>query len=89
VLAGKITRPSSYTPRHRPDRVKQANAVAPNFVHSLDAAALMMTVALASREGVDNFGMVHDSYAVSRLTVRCSRSVPAKRSSRCTHSSMC
>lgn len=77
VLAGKLIRPSSFNPTDRPNRVKQANAVAPNFVHSLDAASLMMTVALSSREGVESFGMVHDSYATlpadCATLARCTR----------------
>jgi DNA-directed RNA polymerase len=41
---------------------KQATALAPNFVHSLDAAALMLTINLAKRHGVTAFAAVHDSY---------------------------
>ena len=44
---------------------KMKNAVAPNFVHSLDAAHMLMTVE-AFRKATDNTGhlcMVHDSYA--------------------------
>lgn len=63
MLAGKVFMPVSRTLTNKPNRVKQANAVAPNFVHSLDAAALMMTVQMAAAEGVECFGMVHDSYA--------------------------
>jgi len=63
ILAGRVFRPSVYTPTTHPNAVKQANAVSPNFIHSLDAAALMLTVEMASNEGVEMFGMVHDSYA--------------------------
>lgn len=44
------------------DRRRQANGVAPNFVHSLDAAALMLTVNEASASGVRSFATIHDSY---------------------------
>lgn len=44
------------------DRKKQANGVSPNFVHSLDAAALMETVTNSLSEGVSAFAMIHDSY---------------------------
>lgn len=44
------------------DRRKQAAGLAPNVIHSLDAAALTMTVAAAIEEGLDAFAMVHDSY---------------------------
>ena len=45
-----------------PDKTKQANSVAPNVVHSLDAAALQLAVCMASHDGVEAFAMVHDSY---------------------------
>lgn len=44
------------------DSRSQANAVAPNFVHSLDAAHLQ-SVALAAREhGISALAMIHDSF---------------------------
>jgi DNA-directed RNA polymerase, mitochondrial len=43
---------------------KQANSVSPNFVHSLDAAAMIMTVDRLHGMGLRHFAMVHDSYAV-------------------------
>jgi DNA-directed RNA polymerase len=36
--------------------------VSPNVVHSLDAAALMLTVVDAKQHGVNCFALVHDSY---------------------------
>jgi DNA-directed RNA polymerase len=44
------------------DRRRQASGISPNFVHSMDACALMMSVRRALDCGVKNFGMVHDSY---------------------------
>lgn len=44
------------------DKQRQANGVAPNFVHSMDAAALMGTVCSCLEEGVSSFAMIHDSY---------------------------
>jgi DNA-directed RNA polymerase len=41
---------------------KQVNGLAPNFVHSLDAAALMASTREAAQHGVKSFAMVHDSY---------------------------
>ena len=63
VLAGRVIQPSVYTPTEDILPHKQRNAIAPNVIHSLDAAALMLTVNQASAEGVECFGMVHDSYA--------------------------
>jgi DNA-directed RNA polymerase len=38
------------------------SGIAPNFVHSLDAAHCMKTVNKCQEFGVQNFSMVHDSY---------------------------
>lgn len=59
------------------DRRKQAQGVAPNFVHSLDAAVLMASVNRAHAQGVRHFSMVHDSYGVlpadAPIMARCLR----------------
>lgn len=62
ILAGKIIKSGVYDVTDRVYAVKQANAVAPNVVHSLDAAALMLTMAQCAVEGVEHFAAVHDSY---------------------------
>lgn len=41
---------------------KQRNTIAPNFVHSLDASALYLTVGRCVDKGVTAFAMIHDSY---------------------------
>lgn len=63
VLLGVLCRPTSYEQTSLAEPYKQGNAMAPNVVHSLDAAALMLTVTAAAREqdGM-SFTMVHDSY---------------------------
>ena len=44
---------------------RMKSGVAPNFVHSMDAAHLMMTVAYAGGTcGLQSFAMVHDSFGV-------------------------
>ena len=48
----------------RLDKDAQMLGVSPNFVHSLDAACLMLTVNRAVDEGIEDFAMVHDSYGV-------------------------
>ena len=45
------------------DPRKQSNGIAPNVVHSLDAAGLVLTVNEAHRRGVYDFAMIHDSFA--------------------------
>jgi len=41
-------------------RVSQG--ASPNFIHSLDAAHMMLTVLRANTLGIDDFQMIHDSY---------------------------
>jgi DNA-directed RNA polymerase len=43
----------------------QVLGVSPNFVHSMDATALMMYVNKAKRQGLDKFALVHDSYGTT------------------------
>lgn len=45
------------------DKVKQANGIAPNFIHSLDASHLMLTINKLVDARVKSFAMIHDSYA--------------------------
>lgn len=44
---------------------KQANAIAPNFIHSMDASHLQLTVCTAADRGIDHFAMIHDSYGTT------------------------
>lgn len=44
------------------DAQRQAQGVAPNFVHSMDAAALVKCVNLSATNGLTSFAMIHDSY---------------------------
>ncbi len=41
---------------------RQVTAIAPNFVHSMDASALIRTVVRCRSEGITSFAMIHDSY---------------------------
>ena len=45
------------------DKRKQASSISPNFVHSLDAAHLMRTVALCGENGIKDVCVIHDSFA--------------------------
>jgi DNA-directed RNA polymerase len=44
------------------DTRRSVNGVSPNFIHSLDAAAMTKTVNKCSDKGIVDFAMVHDSY---------------------------
>jgi DNA-directed RNA polymerase len=41
---------------------KQRNALPPNFVHSLDASHLLMTVSAGEAAGITHWMMIHDSF---------------------------
>lgn len=47
------------------DRRKQSQAIAPNFIHSMDASHLQLTVNRAAEAKISNFAMIHDSYGTS------------------------
>lgn len=62
-LDGSIFQPRLSEDTDKIDTRRMANGVAPNFVHSLDGCALRMFVNYASENGMDSFGLIHDSYA--------------------------
>jgi DNA-directed RNA polymerase len=47
------------------DRRKQSQGISPNFIHSCDAAHLMLTVSRAKQEGIKSFAMIHDSFGTT------------------------
>lgn len=47
------------------DSTHQANSIAPNFIHSMDASHLQLTVCTAKDNGIDHFAMIHDSYGTT------------------------
>ena len=58
----KSTSPSVLPTDDTIDKRKSLSGASPNFVHSLDAAALTLTVNKCADEGLTDFAMVHDSY---------------------------
>ncbi len=62
VLGEKIYRLRVDTEIEALDKGKQASGISPNFVHSLDATALRMTVNACANQGVTNLSLIHDSY---------------------------
>ena len=50
------------TETDEPDAARHANGLAPNFVHSLDAAHLHLTTADAAKQGIGALAMIHDDY---------------------------
>jgi DNA-directed RNA polymerase len=47
------------------DKRKQGQGISPNFIHSCDAAHLMLTVARAKQDGINSFAMIHDSFGTT------------------------
>jgi DNA-directed RNA polymerase len=45
-----------------PDTNRHANGLAPNFIHSMDAAHLHLTATGCLRRGIDALAMIHDDY---------------------------
>ena len=57
VRANIATSPTSII-----DKQKARSAVAPNVIHSMDGAHLLLTVLAASEEGFAHFALIHDSF---------------------------
>lgn len=61
-MRGEMIRLADYGEYKKLDPNRQVLGISPNFVHSLDAAAMMLTIDEALRRGVRQFAMIHDSY---------------------------
>ena len=61
-ILGKKTRLYNFKPTGDIDKRVQASGIAPNFIHSLDAAHLQLTVLNALKEDIKHFAMIHDTY---------------------------
>ncbi|WWO60249.1 DNA-directed RNA polymerase [Xanthomonas phage SB3] len=46
----------------KPDKLRHRNGIAPNFVHSMDASHLTLTVCASADRGITAFHMVHDDF---------------------------
>ena len=64
-INGKVVKFTMYQEKDNLDRRKQSSGIAPNFVHSCDAAHMMLTVVRAKQAGIDNFAMIHDSFGTT------------------------
>lgn len=61
-IAGKMVKLREYTDTDQINAAKQATSISPNYVHSMDAAAMILTVAALVAMGITDFAMIHDSY---------------------------
>lgn len=53
-----------YSLPRRKDKRAARNGVAPNIIHSLDAACMFETVNRCAERGITDFGMIHDCFSV-------------------------
>jgi DNA-directed RNA polymerase, mitochondrial len=58
VLATKVTTSHDNLASHR----EAAQAIPPNFIHSIDAAHMMLTINECLASGITKFSMIHDSF---------------------------
>lgn len=65
ALQGGITKLVMAEQTDTLDRRAQANGISPNFVHSCDAAHMMLTTVRAEQEGIKSFAMIHDSFGTT------------------------
>lgn len=56
-------------PTEKTDTVKNANGISPNFVHSLDASHLQLTVESCVAKGLKDFAFIHDSFGTHAANV--------------------
>lgn len=54
---------------------KQMQGIAPNFVHSLDSAHMMLTINEAMQQGIVNFSMIHDDFGTHAADVEKFREI--------------
>lgn len=65
AINGKIVKLTMYQETEKLDRRRQSQGIAPNYVHSCDAAHMMLTVVRAKQGGISNFAMIHDSFGTT------------------------
>lgn len=72
ILMGSVVKSELHVPKDtmQINKRKEANAISPNVVHSLDAAALVLAVVAGIERGIRSFAMVHDSYGTLAADVR-------------------
>lgn len=65
ALNGAIVKVTMGERTDKLDRKAQTNGISPNFVHSCDAAHMMLTTVRAEQEGIHSFAMIHDSFGTT------------------------
>lgn len=63
IVYGKGNTMQIQIPTNKIDKKAQRKAIAPNFIHSLDATHMYMSILEAKERGIDSFATIHDSFA--------------------------
>ena len=61
-LRGSLVYLTQFTNGDKLDVSRQALGISPNFIHSLDASAMVLTICDCLDQGITSFAMIHDSY---------------------------
>lgn len=69
LFEGTSIRLEEPAPADGTNRLEQVNGIAPNFVHSMDAAALMLCIVDCMKKGVTYFTAIHDSYGTTAASM--------------------
>jgi len=60
---GKENKLQIRIPTDKIDTREQTKGIAPNFIHSLDATHMYLSILAANKKGVNSFATIHDSFA--------------------------
>lgn len=66
-----VRRTWDYDPTDKIDALRSRNGISPNYVHSMDAAAMMMAVNKAAARGVSSFHCIHDDFGTHAADTQC------------------
>jgi DNA-directed RNA polymerase len=61
-INGTIIKLTAYDETEAVNNSKQSTSVSPNYVHSMDASAMILTAARLFERGITSLAMIHDSY---------------------------
>jgi DNA-directed RNA polymerase len=64
-----LIKPTVLESTDKVDKRRATNGLSPNFVHSMDASALTLTINKCIMEGINDFAVVHDSYGTHAACV--------------------
>ena len=69
LMTGSRLEIQAWEPTETVDSRKARNGFAPNYIHSLDASAMMHTTNLLAQQGIEEVRMIHDDFATHASNV--------------------